>query len=175
MTTIFCSKKLEKFFGKTETYLEPDYANKFGNWNGNIFFVQGKKYIIFSNNITSYSFVWGCIKKADVKNFDTLFKDSLIKQLYHDIKINERQEVEIRTSLADIRLTKTNNNKRVIGLMNEAVYVAKLFLFNNGGAGSISDLKLGYGLNNQFIKTKGVGSNFKYDVPKELMLKLLSK
>jgi hypothetical protein len=173
MTTIFCSKKLEKFLGKMETYLEPDYGNKFGNWNGNLFFVQGKKYIIFSNDITSYSFVWGSIKKADVKNFDALFRDSLIRQLDYDIKINERQEIEIRNSLTDIRLTKTNNNKRVLGLMNEAVHIAKHFLFNHGGPGSISDLELGYGLNNQFIRMKGAGSTQKYAVPKDLMLDLL--
>lgn len=174
MTTVFCSKKLERFIGKIDPYLEPDYGNKFGNWNGNLFVVQGKKYIIITNDKTAYSLVWGCIKKVDLKNFDALFRESLIRQLDYDVKINERQEIEFRNSLADIRLTKTNNNKRVLGYMNEFVHIAKHFIFNHGGAGSISDLELGYGLNNQFIGMQGAGAQKKkYAVPKELMLELL--
>ena len=128
MTTLFCSKKLEQFIGKVDQCLEPDCGNKFGNWNGHLFIFQGKKHLLFTNDQTSYSFVWGCVKKSEVKNFDMLFSESFIRQLDYDLKINERQEVEIRNSLADLRLAKANNNERVLGIMNEFVHIAKHFL-----------------------------------------------
>jgi len=173
MTTLFCSHKLERFFGKVDPYLEPDYGNKFGNWNGHLFTIERKKFLLFTNDKTAYSFVLADIKKADLKDFDNLFKEALIRQLDFDLRINERQEIEIRTALMDLRLTKTNNNRSILGTMNEFISIIKLVVYQRGSPESISSVKLGYGLNNYFVGTKLPGSTKKYAVPKELMLALL--
>src|SRR5688572_24162013 len=100
MTTIFCSHRLGEFIGKNESYLEPDYTNKFGNWNGHIFLAARKRFILFTNDKTAYSFVMTQVKKGDLKNFEQLFRETLIRQMDYDLSITERQEIEIRSALA---------------------------------------------------------------------------
>ncbi len=175
MTTIFCSKKLDEFLNNSNPYLEPDYGNKFGNWNGHIFFIERKRFILFTNDKTTYSIVLSDIRKADLKDFNNLFRESLIRQLDNDVRINERQEIELRKSLTDIRLTRTNNNKRVLGTMNEFVHIIKYFVMDEGGPAHISGVELGYRINNQLVKAPLEGTSEKYSVPKELMLQLLQK
>ncbi|WP_276372319.1 hypothetical protein [Chryseolinea sp. H1M3-3] len=175
MTTIFCSKKLEGFLNNSDPYLEPDYGNKFGNWNAHTFLIERKRFILFTNDRTTYSIVFIDIRKADLKDFDHLFRESLIRQLDNDVRINERQEIELRNSLTDIRLTRTNNNKRVLGTMNEFVHIIKYFVANEGGPAHISAMELGYRINNQLVKAPLEVTSEKYSVPKELMLQLLQK
>jgi hypothetical protein len=174
MTTIFCSKELEKYIGKVDQYLEPDYNNRFGNWNAHLFMLKGHKYILFTNDKTTFSIVWRGVKKKDGKDIPSRFREAVIRQLDNDLKLNERQEIEMRAALADIRLTRTNNNKYVLGTMNEFIHVLKHFILS-GDPAYLSDVELAYGVNNQFITGKLKGPNVRFAVPKELMLDLLLK
>ena len=61
------------------------------------------------------------ILKKDTVDFGQYFKERLFKQLEYDLKINERQEVKLRKQLNNIVLTKSNNDKRIIGTMNHHV------------------------------------------------------
>lgn len=162
-----------EFIGKIEHSIEPDYGNKFGNWNGHLFTVDRKRFILLTNDKTAYSFVLVDIKKKDLKDFNDLFRESLIRQLDFDLRINERQEIELRNALMDLRLTKTNNNKRILGTMNEFITTIKYVIYEHGGPGNISSIDLGAGLNNSFVGTNVKGTRRQYFVPKELMLELL--
>lgn len=164
---------MEKFIGKIEHYTAPDYGNKFGNWNGHLFTVDRRKFILFTNDKTAYSFVLVDIKKKDLKDFHNLFKEALIHQLDFDLRINERQEIELRNALMDLRLTKTNNNKRILGTMNEFITTIIYVIYQHGGPGNISSIDLGAGVNNYFVGTQVKGKRKQYFVPKEVMLELL--
>lgn len=173
MSTIFCSNKLEKLIGSVGNDLTTDVDNKLGNWNGHLFIAERKKILLFTNDKTAYSFVMTNIKKADMKDFENLFRESLIKQLDHDISISERQEVMVRTCLSDIRLAKTNNNKKILGTMNDFIGLIKFEIYRHGGLSNLTNISIGYGLNNHFVGARLERATEKYSVPKELMEGLL--
>jgi hypothetical protein len=173
MTTIFCSDRLEKLFGSVQSDLLPDPENKFGNWNGHLFILDRKKNLIFTHVKTAYSFVLINIKKAELKNFDNLFRESLIKQLYNDLRINESQEIKIREWLSDIQLTKMNYKRKVPSAIKDFITLIKQEAYRKGGLGQLTNLSIGYGLNNHFMGTKLKAGAKKYSIPKELMESLI--
>jgi hypothetical protein len=175
MTTVFCSNKLEKLLGLIMENPSTDIGNAFGNWNGHLFTFDRKKNLIFMNDKTAYTFVLLNIKKADLKDFKNVFKESLINQLYNDLKISERQEIEVRKWISDIQLAKTNNNKKILGTMNDFVLTIKAIAYEQGGLTRMTNLSIGHGLNNYIIGTKLKGVKKSYSVPKELMENLLHK
>jgi hypothetical protein len=91
--TIYCSKKLEIFLGQTSELIRPTDKTTFGDWNGHLFTVDRKKCLIFMNNRTCYSVVMTNIQKRNTKDFGQIFKERLIRQLNHDIKLTEGQEI----------------------------------------------------------------------------------
>lgn len=153
----------------------PDVENKLGNWNGHLFIYERKKNLIFMNDKTAYTFVLINVKKADLKDFNKVFKESLINQLYNDLKISELQEIEVRKWVSDIQLAKTNNNKKIVGTINDFIQTIKAIAYERGGLAHLTNLSIGYGLNNYIIGTKLEGVKKAYSVPKELMGNLLSK
>ena len=175
MTTVFCSNKLEQLIGIIAENPLPDLGNKLGNWNGHLFIFDRKKNLIFMNDKTAYTFVLMNIKKADLKDFKKIFKESLINQLYNDLKISERQEIEVRKWVSDIQLARTNNNKKILGTINDFIQTIKAIAYEQGGLTRLTNLSLGYGLNNYIIGTKLEGVKKSYSVPKELMENLLRK
>ncbi|GCC53718.1 hypothetical protein SanaruYs_39660 [Chryseotalea sanaruensis] len=72
------------------------------------------------------------IKKKDTKDFGQVFRERLIKQLDHDIKLNEGQEIKLRRNLIDIKLTKSNNDKKILGTINHHVENLKYNNFQDG-------------------------------------------
>ena len=89
--------------------------------------------------------------KKDIKDFGQVFKERLIRQLDHDLKINERQEIQIRKDLADIALSKSNNDKKIIGTINHHVDNLR---HNNYGGGNWDDLHVTGILNDYLVGTK---------------------
>ena len=87
------------------------------------------------NNKTCYSVVMTNVLKKDIKDFGQIFKERLIRQLDNDLNINERQEIKIRKELGDVVLSKSNNDKKIIGTINHQVDNLK---YNNFG-GRIED------------------------------------
>ncbi len=153
----------------------PDVGNKLGNWNGHLFTFDRSKNLIFMNDRTAYTLVLLNIKKADLKDFSKVFKEALINQLYNDLKISERQEIEVRKWVSDTQLAKTNNNKKILGTMNDFIQTIKAIAYEEGGLSRLTNLSIGYGLNNYIIGTRLEGVKKSYSVPKELMENLLHK
>ena len=70
------------------------------------------------------------VLKKDLMDFGPIFRERLIRQLDHDLKINERQEITFRKELGEVVLNKSNNDKKIIGTINFHVDGLK---FNNYG------------------------------------------
>jgi hypothetical protein len=100
--TIYCSKKLETFLGKITPTIHPTDPSILGDWNGHLFTIDRKKCLIFMNNKTCYSVVMTNVLKKDAKNFGQVFKNRLFRQLYHDLTLNERQEIKIRNGTINL-------------------------------------------------------------------------
>jgi hypothetical protein len=113
------------------------------------------------------------VKKSSVKDLPTIFKESLIKQLYFDLSISERQEIKIRAWLDSIILGKTSERKQIRITIKDYVALIK----DQASKKSLSRLKnvsIGWGLNNHFVGTRLKAGSKKYAIPKELMLQLIS-
>ncbi|TVR77747.1 MAG: hypothetical protein EA412_10340 [Chitinophagaceae bacterium] len=100
--------------------------NPWGDWNAHLFFLNRRKNLIFVNNKSYYCLIIQDIKKADLKDFESLFVNRLIEQLQFDKIIKPDDALVVFQKLLPLTLTKTNNDKKAIGTMNEYVYIFKL-------------------------------------------------
>jgi len=91
------------------------------------------------------------VLKKDLKDFGQVFKERLIRQLDHDLSINESQEIKIRKELGDIVLHKSNNDKKIIGTINHHVENLK---YNNYGSQNWDDVNVTGILNDYLVGTK---------------------
>ena len=99
-----------------------------------------------------------CVLKKDVKDFELVFRERLIRQLVHDLELDEGQVVKIVGEFGDILLSRSNNDKKIIGSINLQVDNLK---HNNYGAGfeSWNDIEVTGILNRHLLGTKIVANN----------------
>lgn len=123
MVTVFCSNTLAKFLGNVTRVSAADEVPLLGNWNGHSFHVAGKRCLLFLNSKTCYCVLVSAVLKKDLGDFEEFFTERVIRQLMHDFKLDERGEVLLRHHLKDIRLSAANNDKSVLGTMNQHIKV----------------------------------------------------
>jgi hypothetical protein len=173
--TIYCSKKLETFLGQITMSPKTKENSIFGDWNGHLFTVDRKRCLIFMNNRTCYSIVFTNVQKKNLKDFGQIFKERLIRQLDHDIKLTEKQEINLRNDLGDIELTKSNNDKKIIGTINHHVENIKYHNYGDG-VENWDELKVTEIINNYLVGTKIFPDrkrNRDFFRPIELMIELV--
>lgn len=118
VTPIFTSKKLEKLSRKLmePIRVEEEETSTLGKWNANIFYVQRKKCWLVTNAKTRYSVILADVTSADLKNIDTIFKDTLYSQLIYDGIFTEYKTLD--KLLGELRFLPTDNDRRTIGFQN---------------------------------------------------------
>ncbi len=102
---------------------------KLSDWNAHLFFVDKRKCIVFVNILTYYSVFITDIVKKDLKDIDEIFVRRLKKQLIHDRITDDYNKAIQLTDGEKISFIKTNNNKKVIGRINDFVYIFKVHRF----------------------------------------------
>lgn len=127
MSRIYCTKKLQDFVKNVEKELPVD-LNKIvlSDWNAHLFFIEKRKRLIFVNNLTFYTVFMTDILKKDLKEIDSTFKKRLQEQLIHDKIIENSEIAESVFPELEISFYKTNNNKKVIGRINDFVDMFKV-------------------------------------------------
>lgn len=126
MTRVYCTKKLKDFIGNVDETLPLDCNDiKISDWNAHLFYVDKRKCIVFVNILTYYSVFIVDIVKKDVKSMDEIFLKRLNVQLIQDNILIDLKNTKILTDGATINFIKTNNNKKVIGIINNFVSVFK--------------------------------------------------
>ncbi len=160
MTRVYCTKKLKEFIGDVDETLPVDFNDiKTSDWNAHLFYVNKRKCIVFVNILTYYSVFVTDILKEDLKNIDEIFRKRLTEQLRHDGVINDYEDYSFLTEGPKIKFIKTNSNKKVIGRINDFIYMFKVHvsfkyghlnemdvvyengLFNKTFTGKYSDIK----------------------------------
>ena len=93
------------------------------------------------------------VLKRNLKDFELAFKSRLIEQLHYDLQLNEGQEVRFRNGLGVISLSKSNNDRKILGTINHHVENLK---YNNyqGGAERWSEVEVTGILNEYLVGTK---------------------
>jgi len=126
MTRIFCSKKLHGLIDNIDNQLPTDCLTRsLNDWNGQLFFTDRKKTLIFVNNLTCYSILIIDFKKKDLKKINSIFKQRLKDQLLHDkISLNSQDFDKIFEPI-DLLFFKTNNDRKIIGNMSDLIYQFK--------------------------------------------------
>ena len=126
MTRVFCTKKLKEFIGNGAESLPSDYNEiQLSDWNAHLFFVDKRKCIVFVNILTYYSVFITDIVKKDFKNIDEIFEKRLKEQLLHDHVVDNFENAKFLIDGSKLNFYKTNNNKKVIGRINDFVQVFK--------------------------------------------------
>ncbi len=150
---IYCSKKLQTYLGQALVINQPTENSEFGDWNGHLFTIERKKCLIFMNNRTCYSVLMANVLKRNVKDLMHIFKERLVRQLDHDIKLTERQEIKVRKDLKNIVFIKSNNDKKIIGTINHHIDNLRC---NNFGRGvrEWDEVRINGILNDYLVGTK---------------------
>lgn len=143
MANIFCTKKLNDFIGNTVQEIAVSSNDiSIHDWNAHLLFVDKRKYLIFVNNLTFYTVFVADILKKDIKNIESIFTQRLIEQLLYDRIIDSPDS--LKNVFPDLRINfyKTNNNRKIIGRINDFSAMFKyhcLYKYNN-----ISEMSLAH-------------------------------
>ena len=127
MTAIFCSNKLKSLIGPEDlTQYSEEVEPSIGGWNAHLFSVDKRKCLAFTNNKCYYTVFITDILKKDLKKINELFTTRLIQQLLFDNVITLRHIPLIKEVQDSIILSRTNNDKKTIGTMNDFIYQFKV-------------------------------------------------
>jgi len=147
---LHCTQKLLKELGNPPLQSVDELTTGLGNWYANIFILDRKKFLLFINEKTLYSFVIPSMKKENFKNIIDEF-------LYH---LNMNLQVEgfpiaiiskVMQEYKDIFFAKTAS-KRVLGSMNEITFNAKYMIMNHyGGVRNIKILAVNKDINRNIL------------------------
>ena len=130
MTIIRCTAKLLKEFGMKSTNTA-DQLPGLCDWHANLLRLDRKKYVLFTNDQTLYSFLVRWTKSLGLTSFQERFRLGLLKSLVNDNLDEEQLEYLLRRH-EQITITKTNN-RSVLGSMNDLVFQIRYMIYMKGG------------------------------------------
>ena len=91
-------------------------SGKLGKWNATVFYVDRKKCWLLTNGLTKYNVVLTDIKAADLKNIESIFKESLYGQLTYDGIITDFEKVD--SIIGQLDFLPTDNDRKTTGFQN---------------------------------------------------------
>lgn len=163
MATIYCSQNLATFIGlpkkpKANTTAAADPHN----WNAMLFYLNKRKCLLFVHKPTLYCFLALEILKKDLADFSKLFKQHFTDQLFADQLINPQTKTLLDSAYESIVLQPTDNDKRIIGSMNDCIF--RITIYNDRKEDTIpgSQTYIGHELN----RTPMGAIGYKYPVEK---------
>jgi hypothetical protein len=160
-TSIYTTRKLEKTVKEFISENEQKTNENLGDWTSTIFYVDHKKCWLLINNLTKYLLILADIKKSDLKNISSIFKETLHSQLKYD-GIDVGIEI-IEKIIGEIKLYETNNNKSANGSLNNCLLYLEDWKFEYGHFDNMNFRDL----NNRLNSSPNQMLNWKY--PKEKM------
>lgn len=151
MATIYCSTKLSTLLGLPKTPKQPPTAAADPHsWNAQLFYLNKRKCLLFTHKQTLYSFLALDIVKKDLGDFDKFFRQGLTDQLLADQLITEKAKIMLEQDYGSIILNPTDNDKKVIGSMNDCIFRVRYYMGRDNEDGrSKSPTYIGH----QFNKT----------------------
>jgi hypothetical protein len=119
MVQINFTQKLAKFI---KTDLNGDMPRTDQDWSAHLFFISGRKCIIFVHKKTLYTVMLLDIFKKEMTHINRLFLEAYFDQLKSD-KIVGSHETFIRDLYNEIRLVSTDNDRKALGVINNIVSI----------------------------------------------------
>ena len=157
MQLIRCTKKLQKEIGlKPKDIVEQESApGLLGSWHAKLLVIGRRKCVLFTNDKTLFNFIIPGVKKAQLTQLDTLFKDHL-QCILTDEGFDEVICNNIMQEYETIGFANTNN-KSVIGAMNDLAFNYTVSIQQDGGVNSCMLPKIIHRLNRMPMKALGYG------------------
>jgi hypothetical protein len=136
-------------------------------WNAHLFHLSKRKCLIFINKSSLYSFVALDILKKDLGNFSEFFTQCFIRQLSVDHLLTEKFRTLVNIEYENIMLMTSDNDKKVIGSMNDCIYRIKVYENMKGGIEYLNSDFLGQRLNETPM------GSLKYIIPSEAIKEII--
>jgi hypothetical protein len=131
MLKIYCSNKLSALIGNSLIDKTTNlFDSEFGQWNAHLFYLDSRKCVIAVNDVTFYALFFIDVLKKDLIDFQSHFKNRLTEQLIHDEIILDSKDKLIDILSENISFHKTNNNRVVLGVMNNYISNFKAYCFH---------------------------------------------
>jgi len=161
-----CTKKL-----LTELKQNPGKENaiidSFWSWHANTFYIERRKCVLVTNDITLFTMFIPGLKKPDFQSFHFMFGQQLFKNLLHE-KIPQKQIEKILLKCEDIKYKRTNN-RSVLGSMNELKFQLEYHIEAEGGLERTDIFELNHRLNRTIM------SSIKYKYPIEMFIEKIQE
>ena len=122
MIAIQCTQKILKEIG--QEYTGPIIPTvPLGDWHANLLLLDRRKCVLFTNDLTRYSFLVAGLKKPHFKMLDEIFRQNLFKCLLRD---GFRQEAieKVLDEIREVVFTRTSD-RSVLGTMNDMAQILK--------------------------------------------------
>lgn len=130
MAIIRCTAKLLHELEVIPTVV-PDQTASLCDWHANLLRLDRKKYVLFTNDQTLYSFLIYWTKTPQPAGFPERFRLGLFTSLVSE-GLTEAQFDYFLKEHAQVIITKTNN-RSVLGSMNDLTFQIKSMLYVGGG------------------------------------------
>lgn len=132
MRIIHCTQKLLKELKIAKPAPAPDIlpAKGLGNWYANLLRINRRKCILFTNQMTMYSFLVPNVVQADLKAFSSLFVANLLLNLqYHGF--TQDTISGISREYEQIAYAKTKD-RSILGSMNDMAFHCRVYVEREG-------------------------------------------
>ena len=129
MAIIKCTAKLLKDLGVKPANAAGESPGLF-EWHANLLRLDRKKYVLFTNDQTLYSFLVRWTKMPKTEGLPERFRLGLFKNLMSE-GLPEKQIEWLMRQHAQIEITKTNS-RSVLGSMNDLAFQVKYMVYRNG-------------------------------------------
>ena len=134
MIAIQCTQKLLKEVGQEfKVAIIPTVP--LGCWHANHLLLDRRKCVLFTNDLTRYSFFVAGLKKPDFKILDEVFRQNLFKCLMRDGFSQEAIE-KVLDEIREVVFTRTSD-RSVLGTMNDMAQIIKWTVHDEGGLGNV--------------------------------------
>jgi len=164
-TKIYTTRKLEKVIKGFISENDKKENEYLGDWTATLFYVSHKKCWLIINKMTKYLLLLPNVKKTDLKNISTIFKETFYSQLTYDGIITEYELIE--KIIGGIELCETNNDRSVNGSLNNCLLYLDDWKYEFGDFENMPFRDL----NNRLNSSPNKMLNWKY--PKEKMDELI--
>lgn len=129
MRLIHCTGKLLSNLNEGKHAYPPGHemVEGVGHWNAHLVSINRKKCIMFTNVKTIYTIFLFDLSKRDFQNLPWLLLGELFKWLKRDGFLTDDLKRKITEEYAETYIATTNNDKRVIGYMNDHFQTIKYY------------------------------------------------
>ena len=141
---IRCTKKLLSELKVKPTNEDPP-KDPFWSWHANMFYIDRRKCVLITNDITLFTLFIPALKKPDFQKFDLIFGQHLFENLMHE-GIAQNQIEILLSECNKIQYDKTNN-RSVLGSMNDQRFLVEYFIQSEGGLAKTNIFELNRRLN----------------------------